>query len=72
MQWSAFLEVLTFGPLLLLWLWIVLGFGVARTIYRKQYKRAHGRYPGREDVSRLVWVLLSLGPVRNTRPSDKS
>ena len=70
-NWSAVLEILTFGPLLLLWLWIVLGFGAARTIYRRQYKRVHGRYPEREDVSRWVWVLLSLNPVRNTKPSDK-
>ena len=71
-NWGAALEILTLGPLFLLWLWIILGFGVARTLYKRRYKRLHGRYPEREDVSRLVWVLLSLSPVRNGQTSDKS
>ena len=70
-NWDAVFEILTLGPLLLFWLWVVLGFGVARTMYRRQYRKTHGRYPERADVSRWVWVLLSLSPIRDTKPSDK-
>ena len=63
-NWAAVFEICTMGPLLLFWLWVVLGFGVARPIYRKHYKNMHGHYPSREDVARWLWVLLSLSPTR--------
>lgn len=67
-NWGAIIEIVTAGPLLVFWLWIVLGFGVARPVYRKYYKRVHGHYPRRQDVNRWVWVLFSLSPIRRDVP----
>lgn len=70
--WGAVINICSYGPsaiLLVLWLWVVLGFGIARPIYRKHYKKRHGHYPGRKDVPRWVWILLALSPVHITNPS---
>jgi len=66
---GAIIDICTVGPLLVFWLWIVLCFGIARPLYRNHYKKVYGHYPGRNDVARWIWVLLSLRPIDSAKPT---